>query len=174
MRGGYANIYFRHYRVSDGFISVGCLSPTLNARFRKATGVEDPRRDPDFDIGTPAAYDVLTRLVREVEDLFATKTRTEWIALLRAGGVPCGPLNFPPDVFHDEQLLANEYIIEIDHPVLGPYKTFGPPIRMDATPTRVQSPPPLLDEHTDSVLAELGFEAGEREGLRSSGVTGRS
>ncbi len=174
MRGGYANIYFRHYRVRDGFISLGCLSPALNARFRAVTGLNDPRRDPDFDIGTPAAYDQLTILVRQAEDLFASKTRAEWLALLRAGGVPCGPLNFPPDVFHDPQLLANEYVIEIDHPVLGPYRTFGPPIRMDATPTRVQSPPPLLDEHTDVILAELGFDEAARARLREAKVTGKS
>ncbi len=172
--GGYANVYFRHYRTKDGFISVGCLSPTLNARFRAVTALEDPRTEPGFDMGTPEGYDRLTVLVRQAEDLFAAATTAEWIARLRPGGVPCGPLNFPPDVFRDEHILANEYVMEIDHPAFGPYKTFSPPVRMDLTPTRVQGPPPLLDEHTDSVLAELGFDEGEVAGLRSVGITGRA
>lgn len=172
VRGGYANIYFRNYRTRDSFVSVGCLSPQLNARFRAVTGVHDPRTEPGFDLGSAGAYDRLTRLVREVEDLFAGRTTTEWIEALRAGGVPCGPLNFPPDVFHDPQLVDNGYVVDIEHPLLGPYKTFGPPLRMDATPTRIRSSAPQLDEHTDEVLAELGFAASEREELRVRGVVG--
>lgn len=172
VRGGYANIYFRHYRTRDSFVSVGCLSPQLNARFRAVTGIHDPRTEPGFDLGTAEGYDRLTGLVRQVEDLFATRTTAEWIELLRAGGVPCGPLNFPPDVFHDAQLVENGYVVDVEHPLLGAYKTFGPPLRMDVTPTRIRSSAPQLDEHTDEVLAELGFGPGERAALRAGGVAG--
>lgn len=171
-RGGFANIYFRHYRTADGFVSVGCLSPQLNARFREATGIQDPRQEPGFELGTPEAMARLGDLVREVEALFATKTTAQWLDILRAGKVPCGPLNFPPDVFHDPQLLENEYIVEVEHPLLGPFKTFGPVVKMDATPTRITAPPPQLDEHTDAVLRELGFEPGEIAGFRAAGVAG--
>lgn len=174
VRGGYANIYFRHYRTRDSFVSVGCLSPQLNARFRAVTGIHDPRTEPGFDLGTAEGYDRLTGLVREVEDLFATRPTAEWVELLRAGGVPCGPLNFPPDVFHDAQLVENGYVVDVEHPLLGPYKTFGPPLRMDVTPTRIRSSAPQLDEHTDEVLAELGFGPGERAALRAGGVAGRA
>ncbi len=160
-RGGFANIYFRHYRTADGFISVGCLSPQLNARFRAATGVNDPRQEPGFELGTPQSMDQLGELVREVEALFASRTTGEWLETLRAGKVPCGPLNFPPDVFNDPQLIENEYIVEVEHPLFGPYKTFGPALKMDATPTRITAPPPQLDQHTDEVLAMLGFGTAE-------------
>jgi len=173
-RGGFANIYFRHYRTADGFISIGCLSPQLNARFRSVTGVKDPRSEPGFELGTEEATRRLTALVSEVEALFASKTSKEWLATLRAGKVPCGPLNFPPDVFDDPQLLENEYIVEIEHPLFGPYKSFGPVVKMDRTPTRVTAPPPQLDEHTDEVLAEVGFTATEIAGLRASGVAGHT
>ncbi len=172
LRGGFANIYFRHYRTRDGFISVGCLSPALNARFRKVTGLEDPRLEPGFDLGTAPAMKRLHDLVAEAEALLATGTTAEWMERFRAGGVPCGKLNFPPDVFDDPQILANEYVVEVEHPVIGGYRTFAPPIRMDATPTRIQGPPPSLDEHTDEVLSELGFNAGEIERFRACGVAG--
>jgi formyl-CoA transferase len=172
--GGFANIYFRHYRTADGFISVGCLSPGLNARFRAVTGLVDPRQEPGFDLGSPEARPRLAKLVAEAEALFASRTSRDWLTALQAGGVPCGPFNFPPDVFHDEQILANEYLVEIDHPAIGPYITFAPPLRMDATPARVQGPPPLLDEHTDSVLADLGFDVEAIAALRRAGVAGAS
>lgn len=173
VRGGYANIYFRHYRTKDGFVSVGCLSPQLNARFREVTGVLDPRTEPGFDLGAAEGYDRLTQLVRETEDLFATRTTTEWVTVLRTGGIPCGPLNFPPDVFHDPQLVENGYVVDMEHPLLGPYKTFGPALQMDATPVRVGASAPQLDEHTDGVLGELGFDTGEIGALRAAGVVGR-
>ena len=170
--GAFGNIYFRHYRTSDGFLSVGCLSQATNARFRAVTGVVDPRIAPGFELGTPQAYDALTVLVRRAEDLFRQKTTAEWIALLRAGGVPCGPFNFPPDVFHDPQVLANEYIIELEHDLLGPYKTFAPPVRMNLTPTRVRKRSPVLGAQTEEVLEEVGLTAGETAGLLRLGVAG--
>ena len=173
-RGGFANIYFRHYRTKDGFVSVGCLSPQLNHRFRVVTGINDPRTEPGFELGTPENMERLRQLVHECEELFASRTSQEWLAALRAGGVPCGPFNFPPDVFRDPQLLDNEFVVEVEHPLFGAYKTFGPPVRMDATPTRITAPPPTLDEHTDEVLAELGFDGEEIAALRAAGVAGAS
>ena len=172
LRGAYGNIYFRHYRTKDGFISIGCLSPSLNARFRKVTGVVDPRQEPGFDIDTQEGYDRLTRMIAESEATLASRTTKDWIAAFREGGVPCGPFNFPPQVFSDEQVLANEFVVELDHPLLGPYKTFAPPIRMDATPTRIYGPSPPLDADTDAVLAELGLSEDEIGGLRARRVIG--
>jgi crotonobetainyl-CoA:carnitine CoA-transferase CaiB-like acyl-CoA transferase len=173
LRGGYANVYFRHYRTKDGFISVGCLSPQLNARFRAVTGLHDPRTDPEFDLGAEASRERLRELMGQAEDLFASRTTTEWLAALKAGGVPCGPLNFPPDAMRHPQLVENGYVVEMEHPLLGPYRTFGPPLAMDATPLRIRGSAPLLDEHTGSVLAEVGFGAEEVEKLRAMGVVGR-
>ncbi|OAI39726.1 hypothetical protein AYO38_07105 [bacterium SCGC AG-212-C10] len=170
--GAFGNIYFRHYRTLDGFISVGCLSPALNARFRKVTGIEDPRQQEGFELGTPEAFDALAALMRRSEDLFRTRTTTDWIAALQAGGVPCGPFNFPHEVFRDPQIAANEYMIELDSPELGPYKTFAPPIRMDRTPTGVRRPSPALDQHTDEILAELEFTEAEIAEMRSAGTVG--
>lgn len=171
-RGGFANIYFRHYRTADGFVSVGCLSPQLNQRFRAVTGIHDPRSEPGFEMGTPEAMERLRALVQQVEALFASRSSAEWLAALRAGGVPCGPFNFPPDVFNDPQLLENEFIVELEHPLFGAYKTFGPPLRMDATPVRPGLPPPQLDEHTDEVLRELAFSTDDIAALRAAGVAG--
>lgn len=173
LAGGHGNIYFRHYRTKDGFVSVGCLSPVLNARLRKATGLDDPREHPGFELGTPEAYDALTKLIREAEDLFRTRTSAHWIAYLRENGVPCGPFNFPTEVFDDPQILANDFIIELDHPALGPYKTFATPMRFDRATAAPRASSPLLDADTDEVLTELGYSEGRIAELRASGVVGR-
>ncbi len=171
--GGHANIYFRHYKTSDGFVSVGCLSPALNARFRSTTGIADPRiDDSNFDLDADDSFDRLTVMVRAAEDLFRTKTTAAWIEALRGGGVPCSPFNFPTEVVDDPQVQANGYMIDLDHPALGPYKTFAPPLRMDRTPVEAQGSSPLLDADTDVVLNELGFTADQIEGLRADGVVG--
>ena len=172
MRGGFGNIYFRHYRTRDGFVSVGCLSPQLNARFRAVTGLHDPRTDAGFDMGAEGAREILQQTLAEAERLFTQRTTGEWIAALRKGGVPCGRFNFPPEALNDPQLLDNGFVVEVEHPLLGAYKTFGPALRMDATPTAIRSSAPLLDEHTDEVLRELGFGAADVARLREAGVVG--
>lgn len=172
VRGGFANIYFRHYRTKDGFMSVGCLSPQLNARFRTVTGIVDPRTQPGWDFNAPGSFERLRALVSECEALFATYTTAEWIERLRKGGVPCGRLNFPPEAMVDPQMVENEYVIEMEHPLLGMYRTFGPPVKMDGTPVRASAPPPTLDEHTDAILADLGFGDGEIAAMREAGVAG--
>ncbi len=170
--GAYGNIYFRHYRTKSGFLSVGCLSQATHARFRAVTGLADPRTQPGFELGAPAAYDAITLLIRQAEDLFRTRTTAEWIEALRAGGVPCGPFNFPPDVLNDPQVLANGYVIELEHELLGPYKTFAPPIRMSRTPPRVRRSSPVLGAHTAEVLTEVGISPGEVDRLTGGGVAG--
>lgn len=172
VRGAFANIYFRIYRTADGFVAVGCLSPQLNARFRKVTGIHDPRTEPGFDLGADESRNRLAALVTELETLFASRPNAHWLETLKAGGVPCGPLNFPPEAMFEPQLVDNGFVVELEHPLFGPYRTFGPPIKMDETPTAIRSSAPLLDEHTDSVLAELGFSQEEIGRLRSNGTAG--
>ena len=170
--GADTNIYFRHYRTSDGFVSVGALSPVLHARFRKVVGVIDPQTRDGFDHGNPEHLAEAKAMVATVEAQFATKTTSHWIEALRDGGVPCGPFNFPTEVFDDPQVVANEFVVEIDHQTVGPYRTFAPPIRMDRTPTRVQSPSPTLDAHTDEVLREIGFDEANVSAMRAAGIVG--
>lgn len=167
------NIYFRHYRTQDGFISVGCLSPRLNQRLRGVIGVEDPRRVEGFDAAAPAARARLDDFVAEAEAIFGTRTTNDWLAVLRDAGVPCAVLNFPHEIFDDPQARANGYIEELEHPVHGAYQTVSSPLKMDATPLVPQGPSPSMGEHTDEVLVELGFDETTVAALRQANVVGR-
>jgi crotonobetainyl-CoA:carnitine CoA-transferase CaiB-like acyl-CoA transferase len=170
--GAFGNIYFRHYRTADSFISIGCLSPGLNRRFREATGIQDPRQEPGWDASAPDARERLTTMVAEAEALLRTKTTAHWRAHFQARSVPCGPFNFPPEVFEDEQILANGFISEIEHPLLGAYKTFSPPLKMDKTPTAIRRSAPMLGAHTEEVLGEIGIEPALMSALQEKRVIG--
>ncbi len=172
LSGGAGNVYFRHYRTKDSFISIGCLSPGLNRRFREATGLHDPRTVPGWNASAPESPALLQKMVEESEATMRTKTTAEWREYLQSRSVPCGPFNFPPEVFDDEQIRANGFVSEIEHPLLGTYKTFSPPLRMDKTPTRIASSAPALGEHTDEVLCEIGLDAAVVGALREQGVIG--
>jgi crotonobetainyl-CoA:carnitine CoA-transferase CaiB-like acyl-CoA transferase len=164
---GSLRFYFRHYRTADAMVSVGCLSGPLQDRFHTATGLRDPRRDPDVRFGTPG----FEALIDEAEALFRTADTEEWIERLRAAGCPVARYNLPTEALDDPQVVANDYAVTIDHPVLGSHRVPGPAVRFDRTPSGVTRRAPQLDEHTEEVLAELGLDA---VALRAAGVVGRS
>ncbi|MNM93830.1 Formyl-coenzyme A transferase [compost metagenome] len=85
--------------------------------------------------------------------------------------MPCGPINTLDDVFEDDQVKARGLRVDLPHPTAGEVKLVGSPIKMSATPPQALRHPPLLGEHTDTVLAEtLGYSAGQIAALRAKGV----
>jgi crotonobetainyl-CoA:carnitine CoA-transferase CaiB-like acyl-CoA transferase len=80
-----------------------------------------------------------------------------WIERLNRAGVPCGRVMTLEDVFADPQVLAQEMVIEADHPGHGAVRMTGFPVKLSATPARLRHPAPRLGEHTDHILADLGY-----------------
>ena len=162
------NIYYRPYQTQDGYIAVGCLGPAPRARFREALEMHDPRYEPGFD--QAQLREVGAALVAEAEAKFKSRTSDEWLAILDAGGVAAGPVRFVDELWDDPQVVANEYIATYEHTLLGPLRGNAPLVRMSATPTRVQRGSPMLGEHTDTVLGDLGYSADELAQLRGDDV----
>jgi crotonobetainyl-CoA:carnitine CoA-transferase CaiB-like acyl-CoA transferase len=100
---------------------------------------------------------------------FREKTLAEWTRELEPIEMCYAPVDDFEGVFANPQLLHRGMIVEIDTP-LGPMKTFGPPVKLSDTPASIRSGAPRLGEHTDSVLADLGFSAGEIAELRDKHV----
>lgn len=164
------NIYYRPYRTKDSYLVVGCLGPAPRERFRQALDIHDPRYEEGFD--RSRLHEVGLQLVQQAEEIFRTRTNSEWLALLDASGVAAGPVRFVDELWEDPQVLANGYVVEYEHTLLGTLRGNAPVISMSATPTVVQRASPALGEHTDEVLRELGFEESAIVGFRDRGLIG--
>lgn len=144
-------LYFRHYLTADGIISVAGMSPALIAKFHHVTGL--PRLPLDSDPNSAE----FSELIKSAEQLFLTQTTAEWTAILRDAGYPCTRYNMSQETRRDPQVLANDYMVDLEHPEFGGYTTTGMPFSFSGTPSGVSNPSPRLGEHTAAVLAELGF-----------------
>jgi formyl-CoA transferase len=131
-------------------------------------GKEEWVTNPDF--ATPdARLPRLTEVFAAVEKWTVTKTKFEAMALLNAHDIPCGPILSMEELLNEPSLRSTGTIVEVDHPTRGKYLTVGNPIKMSDSPTDVTRSP-LLGEHTDEVLAELGYAAADLAALRSNKV----
>lgn len=166
------NVYYRVYQTGDGHVAVGCLGPGPRARFRKALGIRDVRYEEGFERTPQALVAAGDAITKECEAIFLTKPTKEWVDFLSTQDVPVGPLRFVDEMYEDPQVVANGYIVEYDHTLLGPLRGPAPIVQMSGTPTRVQRASPALGEHTDSILANLGYSDAEVAAMREKGVVG--
>ncbi len=171
------NIYYRCYKTADGFMAVGCLSTPLRKKLLGAIGMEDWRigkRPDEVDPSDPAVQAYGKHLVEQAEAIFAGKPTDEWLRILDDAGVPAGPLKFTEELLEDAQVLENDFVTSVDHPLMGPVRMVGPMIQMSDTPLAAQGPSPTLGQHTDEVLRELGYDDARIDALRAAGVLGGS
>ncbi|MFT5392102.1 MAG: formyl-CoA transferase [Gammaproteobacteria bacterium] len=105
-----------------------------------------------------------------IETWSSKHTKQEAMDILGAAGVPCGACQDTGEVLADPHLHAREMIVDIDYPGRGVYKTVGQPVKLSASPAQITRPP-LLGEHTDSLLEEIcGADDARLSALRDSGV----
>ncbi|MGB5758103.1 MAG: CoA transferase [Acidimicrobiales bacterium] len=160
---GAFRLYFRHYRTADGLISVAGLSRGLWLKFHNVTGLPVP------DVSDPSTPEFQS-VVDQAEALFAEKTTAEWTDILEAAGYPCGPYNLPYEALADPQVLANDYVVELDHPVFGPYTTAGMPVSFEKAASGIRGPSPVLGADTRDVLVEAGLTARQIDDLAAARV----
>lgn len=144
-------LYFRHYRTADGIVSLAGMSPGLIARFHDLTAVPVP---PTRNSNDPE----LLAVVAQAEALFMAHTTDHWMQLLEDGGYPCARYQQPFAALDDEQNLINGYVVDVEHQVFGEYRTLGMPFTYSDTPTGLAGPSPLLGQHSEEILDQLGFD----------------
>ena len=111
----------------------------------------------------------LRPIFRRIEQWTMTKTKFEAMDILNKYDIPCGPILSMKEIAADKSLYETGTLVEVDHPTRGKYLTVGNPIKMSDSPTEVTRSP-LLGEHTEEVLAQLGFGPEEVAALRAEGA----
>ena len=141
---------YQVFPTADAPLMVAVGSDGLWRRFTSATGLDELADDP--------------RYATNPDDL------------LNTAGVPAGPVNTVPAALEQPQVAAREMVVEMEHPVAGTLKMLGSPLKLSAQPppaspaSYLRRPPPVLGEHTDEILAEVGYTAAQVAELREAGV----
>jgi crotonobetainyl-CoA:carnitine CoA-transferase CaiB-like acyl-CoA transferase len=163
----HAHVYIRApygaFATSDGFIIVA---------FPKLANLGQTIGEPSF-LDMDDEVDTWTRrdeIFSKTRDRLKTKTTAEWLELLRAADIWCGPVYGYADLVEDEQIKHNGTFVEYDHPTEGHVKTPGFPIRFSKTPSTVDRGAPVVGQHSRDVLREAGFDDAAIEALLSRGA----
>ncbi len=152
------NPLISYFKCSDGkWIQLGMLQfdrfwPT----FCKVMGIAELEKDQRF-LTPEARAENLGELVAILDKVFATKPRDEWIKLFEEkGDILYSPIQSVSEVVTDPQVLANEYIMDYDHPAFGRKKEVGFPSKFSETPASIRRSEPGFGQHTEEVLLEVG------------------
>lgn len=163
----HAHVYIRApygaFATTDGFIIVA---------FPKLATLGEVIGEPSF-LTMDDEVDTWTRrdeIFAKTRERLKTKSSKEWLELLRAADIWCGPVYGYADLVEDEQIKHNGTFVEYDHPTEGRVKTPGFPIRFSKTPSKVDRGAPLVGEHTRAVLQEAGYPDAEIERLIAAGA----
>jgi formyl-CoA transferase/CoA:oxalate CoA-transferase len=160
---------YRIYQARDKTFNIGIGTDSLWQRFCQA--IERP------ELANDARFTTNADRVQNREELEAIldahlvqRDAADWLARLKAARIPCGPVNTLPDILADEHFQARGGVVEMAHPLLGSFKLLGNPIHFSETPPTYERHPPLLGEHSEEILTQLGYVEGEIEEMRRSGV----
>ncbi len=148
------------YQTADGYISVAVQT---DREWRALTDALDkPEWLDDARFRTPALRmaNVDARL-EMIQEVLRTRSTEDWLARLEKADVPSAPVLTRTEVINHPQVLANEIVIETDHPAAGRLRQARPAARFSGTPTDVKRGGPALGEHTREALAELGYSDGD-------------
>ena len=161
---------FEAFESADGHVIIAIGNDGLWAKFCEHVNRPDLITDERFRTNAlrttnhAELFPILSELMRQ-------RTTAEWMQALDAIGVPCGPINTIDKVVTHPQVLSREMISIVEHEVTGSVQIPGLPIKLSKTPGQVDTPAPILGEHTDEILTELlGIEVTEVERLKRDGV----
>jgi crotonobetainyl-CoA:carnitine CoA-transferase CaiB-like acyl-CoA transferase len=158
---------YQALKCADGYITIGAANDRSFAKLGEVLGRPEWTRDPRF-ASNARRVEHRAVLASSIEEVTSRQPRAHWLEQFERVGIPCGPINTYVDVFRDPHVLAREMLVEIDHPVLGPTRALGTPIKMSGTPLNPRRRAPLLGEHTEEILERLGYSQDEIAALRAS------
>jgi crotonobetainyl-CoA:carnitine CoA-transferase CaiB-like acyl-CoA transferase len=168
-RGVENSAKYQYYETEDGKFMLFCgIEAKFWDHFCRAVGREDlladHERDRVVDFGNDGH-----ELRLELQRIFASRTQAEWVEVAIDADVAMGPALRFEEIVDDPHLRARDMVVTDDHPVVGPFLTYGNPVMVPGRPFTIR-PAPAHGQHTDEVLTSLGYGTGEIASLRDRGV----
>lgn len=160
---------YQAFETEDDYIIVGVISEKHWPPFCRAIGYEEWIDDPEYATFTDRIEN-RRELDAILDELFLEKTTGEWLQILEAENVPCTRLNSVEDIVNDPHIEARGMVAEMEHEELGTFKSPANPVQFSDLETDRTEAPPRLGEHTDEVLAELGYDEEDVERFHEDGV----
>jgi len=173
MRYGNAHAQVVPYEVfptADGHIILAIGNDGQFQRFCEVAGCAELAEEPRFKTNTQRIVH-RAELIPLIAEVMRTRSKQEWIEMLEAATVPCGPINNMKEVFEDPQVRHRELRVDIPHPSGGVAPVVANPMRFSGTPVEYRLAPPLLGQHNDEIYRGLlGKSAAEIAQLKSAGI----
>lgn len=155
--------------TADSHLMVAVGNDRLWQRFAAALGRPDLAAHPRFATNSDRVRN-RGELIPLLTESLTVRTSAEWCAVFEAAGVPCASVATVDQALASPQAVARDMVAELEHPSAGVLRTVSSPLKLSLTPTTIRTPPPLLGQHTDEVLAEAGYSAAQIAELKAARV----
>ena len=153
----HANIVpYQSFQASDGWFAIAVGNDRQFARLCDLIGKPGFAADEKFATNS-ARVQNRAELIPLLIDIFKTASVSDWLAKLDEAEIPCGPIQNFEQVFSMPVVGEREMLVKMEHPTIGKLPLVGSPLKMSDTPVEYRLPPPLMGEHTEEVLRELGW-----------------
>lgn len=162
---------YQAFPTKDKDIILAVANNGLWEKCCRAMSWEDLLEDSRFSTNEGRANNRST-LIPIISERLSKLGSKEIFYCMDAAGVPCGPIHTIDEIVNHPQVKAREMIIEVEHPNVNNLKMPGFPVKLSETPASLKKYPPLLGEHTEEILNELGFSTEQIEGLKRKRVIG--
>lgn len=167
--GHFVHVPYNAYPTADGHIIVACIGDPFFERFAEFIDIPE-LHDPALK-QQPVRFAAKERIDALVSEKLRTRTTAEWGALLQAARIPYGPVNNFAQALSDSQVRARDMVREVRLHTGETLSMPGNPVKLSAEQPKAWTAPPLLGQHTNSVLRELvGYQAEQVQALRASGA----
>jgi formyl-CoA transferase len=155
------------FRTADGWLNI---APALNWEgFVRAIEATELLADPRF-ASVAERYRHREALRSAIDGALGRRSTAEWVEIINAAGIPCGPVLALDEVFADPQVRHLNLAQTVEHATDGPVTLLRLPINFSESPSRIRGAAPVLGAHTREVLAEQGYDADDVAALIESGV----
>ena len=153
----HANIVpYQSFQASDWWFAIAVGNDRQFARLCDLIGKPEFAADEKFSTNS-ARVQNRAELIPLLIDIFKTASVSDWLAKLDEAEIPCGPIQNFEQVFSMPVVGEREMLVKMEHPTIGKLPLVGSPLKMSDTPVEFRLPPPLMGEHTEEVLRELGW-----------------